>query len=454
MKKYFMQLLVFCAVFMLTGCGGNPASEPSRQTYNENGQVSDNSASLLADSLDRAVVQKVDEKNQTISFYNLTLGKSYTLYYDSATGIKSRYGEELVAGQLQAGDIVDVTFIKNTKQAKNIWLEETATVTEEVTDFKINRAAKTLEMNGEKYSLAKHTAVLSEGEVLDLMDINEVDTLRVSAIDHTVYSIAISLGHGYVRLLNAEAFEGGWVEFGQRIIRKVEENMLLVVPAGTYEMLISNQGNAGSKEVVINAGEETQVDVSEFVKEEEGKTGGLIFTITPTGAVLEIDGEEVDYSSVVSLPYGIHQIVVTAEGYSSISRYIKVGEEMANISINMKEADSDSDSGSGSSSGTHSESNSDPGSGSDSDSGSSVSSNSVVTAGGEGYKVYIDAPEGAELYVDGKYIGILPASFDKKSGTYTVSVRKSGYVTRSYTLEVDNSDKDVRYSFSELEKSE
>lgn len=441
MKKYFMQLLVFCAVFMLTGCGDNSVQTGNLRSYEESVQVSGDLAPVLADSLDRAVVQKVDETNQAISFYNLALGKSYTLTYDNATGIKSRHGEELVAGQLQPGDVVDVTFVKDTKQAKNIWLEETVAVTENVTNFKINRAAKTFEMNGEKYSIDEHAPVLAGGEVLELMDINEVDTLRVSAIDHTVYSIAISNGHGYVRLLNAEFFEGGWVEFGQRIIRKVEKDMLLVVPAGSYEMLISNQGTEGSKELLVNANEETQVDVSEFIKVEEGKTGGIIFTITPSDAVLEIDGEEVDYSSVVSLSYGIHQLKVTAEGYKTISQYIKVGEEMANINIAMEEADSDSDS----------EEDSDNDSDDDND---SVSGNSVVTATGEGYKVYIDAPEGAELYVNGKYIGILPTSFDKKSGTYTVSVRRSGYATRSYTLEVDGSDKDVRYSFSDLEKSE
>lgn len=432
MKRYFMQLLIFCAVFMLAGCGNDASSAGSFQEQEESVQVSNNAFSHLADSLDRAVVQSVDEERRTISFYNLTRGKSYTLNYDNATGIKSPYGEELVAGQLQMGDVVDVTFVKDTRVAKNIWLEETVTVTEDVTEFKINRAARTFEMNGEKYALHENVPVLDGGQVLELMDINEVDTLRVSAVEHTVYSIAICKGHGYVRLVNADFFEGGWVEFGQRIIRRVEKDMLLVVPEGSYEMLISNQGTQGTKEVLVSANQETQVDVSEFMQAQEGKDGGIIFTIIPSDAVLRIDGEEVDYSSVVSLSYGIHRLSVMAEGYKTISQYIKVGEELANIDIEMEKTDSNA---------------------SNEESGGSVSDNSIVTVGGDGHRVYIDAPEGAELYVDGKYIGILPTSFDKKSGTYTVSVRRNGYLTRSYTLEVDDSDKDVRYSFSELEKS-
>lgn len=439
MKTYIMRFFIFCAVlFMICGCSP-AATDTANMPMEEATMLSGEENLRLADSLDRAVVQKIDEAKQKITFYNTVVGKSYTLSYDNATGIKSRHEEELVAGQLQVGDIVEVTFIKDEKKAKNIWLDSSVTVTEQVTGFSMNRTARTFEMNGEQYAIDASAPVLSEGEVFTLMDINEMDTLRIASVDRTIQSITIANGHGYVRLVNAESFEGGWVEFGQSIIRKVEKDMLLLIPAGDYEMLISNEGNFGTKSVTVKANEETQVDVSDLVKEEENtsdKVGGIVFTIVPSDAVLKIDGQETDYSGVVNLSYGIHHIEVTKAGYSTLSRYIKVGQEMANISINMEEAsEEDKDS--------------------DEDEKESVSGNSAITAGDEGeYKVYIDAPEGAELYVDSKYIGTIPTSFAKKSGTYTVSVRKSGYQTRSYSLEVDDSDKDVRYSFSSLEKEE
>lgn len=78
-----------------------------------------------------------------------------------------------------------------------------------------------------------------------------------------------------------------------------------------------------------------------------------------------------------------------AEGYKTITQYIKVGDEMANINIEMEAGSDDTDA-------------------------SSVSSN-TVTASSSGYQVYIDAPQGGELYVDGKYIGLIPTSFDKRA---------------------------------------
>ncbi|MBO5241364.1 MAG: PEGA domain-containing protein [Lachnospiraceae bacterium] len=445
MRKQRMWLFIFCALCLLM-CGCSQGTAETMQAPPEEVTLDWSEESLkAADSLDRAIIQKIEETKQQITFYNSIVEKSYTLTYDNATGIKSRHNEELVVGQLQVGDVVEVTFIKDEKRAINIWLDQSVTITEAVTDFKINRTARTFEMDGVEYAIDSAAPVLSDGDVFALMDIHEVDTLRVAAQDRTIKSITITNGHGYVRLVNADAFVDGWVEFGQSIIRKVEKDMLLLIPAGSYEMLISNEGNVGTKPVTVTANEETQVDVSDLVKEEADgdKIGGIVFTIVPSDATLKIDGKQVDYSGVINLSYGIHHMEASKAGYSTLSRYIKVGQEMANISINMEKAKDNEES--------EEDSESKP----DDKEDTSVSGNSAISPSEEdAYKVYIDAPEDAQLYVDGKYIGTIPTSFAKKQGTYTISVRKSGYKTRSYSLEVDDEGKDVRYSFSSLEKEE
>ena len=68
----------------------------------------------------------------------------------------------------------------------------------------------------------------------------------------------------------------------------------------------------------------------------------------------------------------------------------------------------------------------------------------------EKYKVYIDAPDGVEAYLDGSYVGVTPVSFNKEPGSHVVTLRKSGYQTRSYTLQIDEEEKDVNYSFTDL----
>ena len=432
MRKKLFGILILWMICALTGCGMASAQEEDVLQTADLQTGESVSSNRLADSLDQAVIQKIDEKNQRITFYNLKKGKSYTLSYDNATGMKDRYDGELVAAQLQVGDVAEVAFLKDTKEAKNIWLDKTVKKMENITGFEVNRTAGWMNVGDVRYAICRNAPVLTEEKSLSLMDLNEADTLTAYVDDdHTIYSIVITNEHGYVRLAGADAFVGGFVEFGQSVIRQVSEDMLVVLPSGNYDMFISYQNNAGNKQVEVLPGQETVVDVSDLVQEEEQREGGIIFTITPTNALLKIDGQETDYSSVVTLSYGIHQIIAACDGYKTITQYIKVGQEMANINIEMEKSNSNVD-----------------------EEESSVSGNSAVSKASDGYQVYIDAPTGAELYVEGKYIGIIPTSFDKKAGSYVISVRKSGYMTRSYSLEVDDSSKDVHYSFSELELSE
>ncbi len=66
-------------------------------------------------------------------------------------------------------------------------------------------------------------------------------------------------------------------------------------------------------------------------------------------------------------------------------------------------------------------------------------------------RMYVEAPEGAEIYIDGIYAGIVPLSFIKpEAGSHVITLSRNGYVTKSYTVSVDDDKSDVTMSFSEL----
>ncbi len=434
MKKFIYRFCLL-SLLLLAGCGAvtEPVSSPVVSEPSKEPEVI---SAELADSFDEAIIEKIDEKKKQITFYNLQIGKSYTLDYDSSTGIKDKYQNELVVSQLEGGELVKVTFLKDERKVKNIWQEEDLSKEENFGDFEINRVALWMDIADERYAIHDKAVVLSGDKKLTLSDINEEDTLSVYAKDHVIQSIVIENMHGYVRLEGQQSFLGGWVEFNQNKILPVEEEMLVVLPSGHYDMQIYADGQQGEKSVDVLPGEETLVDVSDLVVEEEQKDGGVIFTISPSAAILKIDGKETPYDDVITLSYGVHQLIVQADGYKTITQYIRVGQEMANINIEMERSEAD-----------NSDSKKDK-----EDEKPAVSANSVVVANTGEYRVYIDAPENSQLYVDGIYTGMIPISFEKKKGTYTLSIRKAGYVTRSYTLDVDDEKKDVHYSFSELEQ--
>ena len=68
-----------------------------------------------------------------------------------------------------------------------------------------------------------------------------------------------------------------------------------------------------------------------------------------------------------------------------------------------------------------------------------------------GYTVNITAPEGAALYVDSVYIGLVPCSFHKSYGSKTITLSKSGYKTSAIRLHCQCS-RNLTYAFPDMEE--
>ena len=240
------------------------------------------------------------------------------------------------------------------------------------------------------------------------------------------------------------------------MIKPIESEMLLAVPEGDYKVLVSHKGNVGEIDVRINRDKETKVDLSE-IEIKEVQKGILAFNIIPSYATLMIDNENHDYLETIEMEYGVHQLSISAPGYKPISNFIKVGAPLANIEIELEEEGNDSSTSNSTSNSTSSSSTNQSSSSSTSYSyslSSSSSSSSITTSNtvinASEVKIYIDGPEGAEIYLDGSYMGIAPVSFTKVTGSHAIILRKDGYQTKSYTVFIDNDEKNVTFSFSEL----
>ena len=60
------------------------------------------------DSADTAILQSVDTEERTVTFYNTTAARNYTLNYDGTTYVSDRYGTPMSIEQLTEGTIVRV----------------------------------------------------------------------------------------------------------------------------------------------------------------------------------------------------------------------------------------------------------------------------------------------------------------------------------------------------------
>ena len=425
-KRKVLFLCSLCLAILFAGCGG---SSPEVYPQQSDAAQSGDSGFILAgpgsyDSADTAVVVKINKEEGTITLLNLVVSKNYTLNYDSTTVFTDKYGQPLTLDQIAEGDIVDVNFLKSKKRLASLALSSESWVSENISRYQFDATAHNVTIGTSTYKITEDTKIFSNGKEVDLMDINNVDVLKFQGIDSTVYSIVVDKGHGYLRLSGDAAFIGGWIEVGGTIIRPITEDMLLTVPEGSYQVSVSTKGGSGTKNVVIRRNEESLVDVGD-IELEETLYGQVIFSLTPSSAKLYVDGSLVNTNAPVILEYGIHQLIARAEGFDTITSYLKVAEESAAINIELEETANNDD---------------------DEDEVTVSGSNAITSY----YQVHIDAPEGVEVYLDGNYVGVSPVSFRKAAGEHVITLRLSGYETRSYTIQVDEEDRDISYSFAEL----
>ena len=340
-------LLLLGSLGLMTACGqwsGGPA-EPSAApapTREPQGTGFVVAGPYSYDSADTAVLIKKDGKEGTVTLLNLDVGRTYTLSVEGTSYLYDKYGEAVSLEQIVPGDIVDVTFLRTKKRLNTMQLSQMSWVNASASRYEIDLKRREVTIGEDVYKLTGDTIYLSQGMRIEAMDLNPADVLTFKGLGSSILSINVERGHGYLRLQNDENFIGGFMEIGQTNIRRIEEDMLLTVPEGSYQVNISKRGGGGTKQVTIRRGEETSLDIGDL-EVPEIQYGTVLFTLNPSQAKLYIDGEKADPAEPVNLEYGIHQLIVRANGYKTITTYIRVAQPSGGLDITLDAVDNDKD---------------------------------------------------------------------------------------------------------------
>ncbi len=456
-------------------------AEEIQQTVDE--QLAENpvNADELIYKCSAMLVGKNTEEKK-LKFISVDNEKLFELDYDSKTSILAKHGNYITLDEIKLGEILDIAYGLHDKKLMEMKISSEAWTFTDVTKFDINEEEGRMDIAGSTYKLPKSSIVSYGDELATFMDVTNVDTLIVKGWDRKVCSVTVERGHGYVRLQNDSYFKGGWIEIGQEIIKPVTEEMLIPVPEGDYHIRLTNRGYAAEEDATIERDKEFVLDLSK-VDVKEVAIGHVEFTVVPDYAQLFVDGQMTDFEERVPLEYGIHRIHVELAGYKSVDTNIRISDKYANVEIALeREAGEETPTPTPTPSSTVTTdpsvttapttvatnneneitrlTNAVPTQPLDTSSRStstalpsqtstSDSSNTEVIS--ETRKMYVESPEGAEVFVDGIYIGIAPISTIKPDkGSHVITLSKNGCVTKSYTVSVSGDDRDVTLSFSEL----
>lgn len=451
MKRYKRcAVLLLVAALAVTGCGRNRQSNQRQQQAMENSQKE---AALTA----TAVVEYIDPEKQCMELRDIVTGEEQSFSYSSGTKIFSKNNVALVMEQLSCGEIVDVSYGGAEKLLTEIRVSKDAWEYSSILAENVDRDENQIRVTGRTYSYDSQLSVFSRDQKLMLLDLNDSDEVTIKGIGTKAYSIRITRGHGYLRLGGQDAFLGGTIEVDRKVFQQVQQNMLLTLGVGEHTVALRNGDLEAVEKITVNQDQETFLDLSTY-EPEEVTEGKVKITVTPSDALLYINGEQKQANQILRLPYGNYNVAVLAEGYQSYTGILHVQKSSSDyeaIDISLAKSSGASVETSKAPSATQNANATEmAGSPAPTVTGDAtpVATATATPAPDSIHTITVKTPEGASVYLDGEYQGSAPVSFKKVAGEHTITLSQVGYATKSYTVTVNDGTEDVTYSFASLVK--
>lgn len=458
-KRKFMHIgmICLCVAALSAGCGGGKNYNDGKNYYSAKKTEEEKKPEIVNsyDALMTAVVKYNNPEIGIVILLDADTGVEYTMTYNDALQIIDRYGKEKTISYLKSGDVIDAYYLKNAVQLTGVLYNDEIWEYSDVNNWKVDTSNTSVIVGENKFYYNKDKVyVLSEGNIIDFQDLNNQDIVSVRGKGKKVISVTVDKGHGYINLKGIDKFIDGWVQVG-KVIKPITENMLLVAPEGTYDVKIVKDGYGGSLNATIIRNQEITLDFSD-VSAKIVQYGTVEFTILPkeANATLKIAGQTTNYNSPVLLEYDTYNVTIEAEGYQTYKGKLKVAQNLSQITINLTDLDSKTAKPSATVSPTPSaQATQTPENKPTPSSTSTVITTATETPQDSGaYTITITDPEGVNVYFDDEFKGKAPVSFSKVSGNHTLTLSKDGYQTKSYTLDVSDSNENVTYCMPALEQ--
>ena len=333
-------MVIFTVFVALSGCGRKDDGPVSMKGYASGVEAATEEVTQAEES-SLYTVSGADTTLSTMTFLNIDTGRYEQYSYTDGTIFKDRHGSLISAASMVPGKVVTLTLrdkdliLEKVEQSADAWEMD------DIGKFSYNEEDKIFTVGDTKYSYDEELQVFSGDAAIELSAVTGQDTLRIQGIDRKVLSVSVTTGHGVIQLVNTQALEGGWLSLNHKDYYKITENMQLEVPEGTYELTVAGNGYGGSTEVAVTRNEQISVDV-DSIKGEDPKYCTLTFAVDVAGALMYIDGSQVDYTQPLQLQYGIHSIQITADGYDTWSKRLYVNSPEAQIEIALSGDDTGS----------------------------------------------------------------------------------------------------------------
>lgn len=409
---------------------------------------------LRADREITAILEQKDTENMTLHLWSIEDEETLILSYNSVTDIRDKYDKQLVVGQLEIGDIVDVTYNSKERKAASVWASKEAWELVGQSGLRINESQAYVTLRSKSYAYTGNLHIYDGERLKPLEHLAKEDTITMRGIGQEVYVIKVNRGHGYLTLSADTDYIGGNIYQNNDYLTQITEDMVLQIKEGTYDFTVENQDLTATIEVTIVRNETTVLDLTDYARVPDPLCQ-VTFQIHPSGAVLYLNGDSTYYKNPITLPYGIYEVRVESGGYVTYEGSLEIAEAAATVRISLTEISTESDEDTGSYDSEDNDNDADTdGEDEDTASENNTEDNTSENVSNGSYEVDEDhviivySDDDVEVYLDGEYMGVTEdgmAEFEKYIGRFTLELVK-GTETKSYLIQVDDDGADFEFT--------
>jgi hypothetical protein len=333
-----------------TGCGNDDSAKvtinhaPGEPIEDSKDEKKDSNVSLL-------MIRELDMSSETITLQSLATGDVIKYKYSLTTRFLDSHGDVSSWNNFYPGRVVTIGNKLKDENISKVQLSGKVWEQDDVVKYNVDTELNMLTIGKSKYHMKADVPVFSNGQVANIADVGESDTLRVVGKDKDIISVSITTGHGTVELVNTDLFNGTLMEIGTKIFSVISgEGMKIDVPEGKYQLTVANDdGYGGTSEIEVKRGETTVCDLNNW-KGEGPKLCNIVFHVGVDGALIYLDNKPVEKDTAMQVVYGRHSLKVQADGYDDFSKTLVVNSATAEITLDL--SDEKTNSGNSTNSGT------------------------------------------------------------------------------------------------------
>ena len=276
-------------------------------------------------------ISHTSPQNLTLLLLESSLTGRFNMTDD--TTVRNRYGAQIDFREIDLGQIVEVTFDAGTRDMSELSLSSHAVIERDRSNVNINLDASTITIGNQVYTFSNHTMVLNRGEPFSINLITPEDVLTLVRYQNKIWSIRIDTGHGFILFDNADRVVNGTVAVGTSVFTGLDPGRPVSALEGSHRVIIEGQNiETYIADVVIRQGETIVIDLANVVFMQ----GALQLVISEPGASVFINGEAaVLDDGLIELDYGTHQLRVERTGFVTISQEVDIFQPLTRLELSL-----------------------------------------------------------------------------------------------------------------------